>query len=75
MCRERTIGAAAFKARCLSLLDRVAETGESLVIIKRGKAVARVVPSRRTPVASLRGSVAVRGDIVGPILERWDADW
>jgi prevent-host-death family protein len=71
---ERTIGAAAFKARCLSLLDRVAETGESLVITKRGKAVARVVPARRTPSSSLRGSVTVRGDIVRPILDAWDAD-
>jgi prevent-host-death family protein len=74
MSREHTIGAAAFKARCLSLLDRVAETGESLLITKRGRAVARVVPARRTPVVSLRGSVTVRGDIVRPILDAWDAD-
>jgi prevent-host-death family protein len=72
--REQTIGAAAFKARCLSLLDRVAETGESLIITKRGKAVARIVPARRTPAASLRGSVTVRGDIVRPILDAWDAE-
>ena len=74
MSTDRTIGAAAFKARCLALLDRVGRTGESLVITKRGKPVARVVPARRTPVASLHGSVTVRGDIVGPILDRWDAD-
>jgi prevent-host-death family protein len=73
MSREHTIGAAAFKTRCLSLLDRVAETGESLLITKRGRAVARVVPARRTPVASLHGSVMVRRDIVRPILDTWDA--
>ncbi len=74
MSSERTVAATVFKARCLSLLDRVAETGESLVITKRGKAVARVVPARRTPAASLRGSVTIHGDIVSPILDRWDAD-
>jgi len=74
MSADRAIGAAAFKARCLSLLDRVARTGESLVITKRGKPVARVVPARRAPVASLHGSVTLRGDIVRPILDEWDAD-
>ena len=74
MSREHSIGATAFKARCLALLDRVAATGESLVITKRGKAVARVVPARRATATSLRGSVTARGNIVGPILDRWDAD-
>jgi len=74
MSLEHTIGAAAFKARCLSLLDRVAATGESLVITNRGRAVARLVPARRTPATSLHGSVSVRGDIVRPILDAWDAD-
>jgi prevent-host-death family protein len=74
MSSERTVAATVFKAHCLSLLDRVAETGESLVITKRGKAVARIVPARRTPVASLRGSVTVHGDIVSPIFDAWDAD-
>ena len=71
---DRTIGASAFKAGCLALLDRVAETGESIVITKRGKAVARLVPARRAEPASLRGSVTVRGDIVAPILDAWEAD-
>ena len=65
---DRSIGASAFKAHCLALLDRGAETGESLVVTKRGRAAARVVPARRTEPASLRGSVTLRGDIVAPIL-------
>ncbi|MEX1104116.1 MAG: type II toxin-antitoxin system Phd/YefM family antitoxin, partial [Dehalococcoidia bacterium] len=40
----RTMPAGEFKAKCLALLDEVAETGEELVVTKRGKPVARVAP-------------------------------
>ena len=70
----RSISASTFKAQCLALLDRVAETGESLIVTKRGRPVARVVPMPPGQSGSLRGSVTVRGDIVGPILDSWDLD-
>lgn len=50
----REITATQFKARCLRLLDEVAETGESLVITKHGRPVARVEPPLRPD--DLRGS-------------------
>jgi prevent-host-death family protein len=71
---EPSIAAGEFKARCLALLDRVAATGEPLVVTKRGRPVARVVPARAPGQASLRGSVAVRGDLVASVLGPWDAD-
>ena len=37
------ISAVKFKATCLKLIDRVAETGEPVVITKRGKILARLV--------------------------------
>ena len=73
MTRKRVIPAGRFKAECLALLDRVAETGESWVVTKRGRQVAEVVPvSRLRAPRPLRASVTVHGDIVGPILGRWD---
>ena len=51
----RTIPAGRFKAQCLRLLDEVAETGETIVVTKRGKPVARVEPVEEPP--SLKGSV------------------
>ena len=42
--RHRTIPAGEFKQKCLSILDEVAETHEPLVVSKRGRLVARVVP-------------------------------
>jgi prevent-host-death family protein len=40
------ISAVKFKATCLKLIDRVAQTGEPVVITKRGKVLARLVPDR-----------------------------
>ena len=44
MARQREIPAGQFRARCLALLDEVASSGEELVVTKRGRPVARVVP-------------------------------
>jgi prevent-host-death family protein len=51
----REITATQFKARCLRLLDEVAETGETLIVTKHGRPVARVEPPLRPD--DLRGSV------------------
>lgn len=71
---SQTIPAGRFKAECLALLDRVQRTGEAIVVTKRGRPVARVVPLERAPSPSLRGSVRYHGDIVSPLGERWEAD-
>lgn len=71
---SKTISAARFKARCLALLDEVAETRQPLTVTKRGKPVATLVPAISTAHGALRGSVHVKGDIVGPLLDQWDLD-
>ena len=62
------INAAEFKAKCLKLLDEVAATHEPLVITKRGKPVAKLVPIEEDTAESmfgyLRGTVTIVGDIV-----------
>lgn len=76
----KTIAASEFKAKCLAILDRVAETGEPVVILKRGKPVAeltRPLPREAaSPQAALVGSVRIRGDITGPVLppDAWAAE-
>jgi antitoxin (DNA-binding transcriptional repressor) of toxin-antitoxin stability system len=60
------------KTRCLALLEDVARTGETLLVIKRGKPLARVVPEPTTTAASpqdtLYGTVEILGDVVSPIV-------
>lgn len=69
-----TIPAGEFKAKCLGILDQVARTGETVVVTKRGKPVAKVVPVEEKPPKSLRGSVTYLGDIEAPLGDKWNAD-
>ena len=71
----RTIPAGRFKAQCLRLLDEVAETGETIVVTKRGKAVAKIEPIEEPP--SLKGSVVYLVDddeLLFSTGETWDAE-
>jgi prevent-host-death family protein len=68
----KSIAATEFKAKCLDLLDRVEATREPLIITKRGRPVAEVVPIKRDAPKSLLGSVTFHGDIVGPIVDEWE---
>ena len=66
----RTIKASEFKAKCLKIMDEVAETGETVLITKNGVPVAELVPIRHRPdtlFGALEGSVTILGDIIAPI--------
>jgi len=71
------ISAAKFKAKCLKLMDEVARTHEPLIITKRGRPVARMVPVEVQEPASLfgymAGTAALHGDIVAPLKVVWEA--
>ena len=69
---KNEIAAGEFKAQCLAILDEVAETGKEIIVTKRGRPVAKVVPIE--PPKPLEGSVTVLGDIVGPAFDEdeWD---
>ena len=70
----KTIGAAKFKENCLALLDQLDTDG--LIVTKRGRPVARVVPYDRQwsdLIGSLRHKIRIRGDLFGTGV-RWDAD-
>ncbi len=69
---SRRIPAGEFKAKCLKLMDEVNATGEELVITKRGKPVARLVPAkaeRRSLLGCTKGSIKILGDIIEPAVD------
>ena len=75
---EVEIPAGEFKARCLKLMDQVRVTRRPIVITRRGKPVARLVPveeatPRREIFGCMNRTVTIRGDIVGPTGEEWHA--
>ena len=60
----KEIGAAKFKEQCLTLLDQLDADG--LVVTKRGKPVARVLPydsQGADLIGSLRHKVKIKGDV------------
>ena len=62
----KTIAAGQFKQGCLALLDEVAENDVEVVVTKRGRPVARLVPiadpreQERATLARMRGRLAGR---------------
>jgi prevent-host-death family protein len=72
----KTIAAGEFKARCLSLMNDVQKTRETLVITKRGKPVAKLVPVSTVKddfIGRLKGRIRIVGDIESPVVpaETW----
>ena len=70
----KEIGAAKFKEQCLALLDNLDADG--LIVTKRGKPVARVIPYQAQDsdlIGILKGKIKIKGDIFTTGL-RWDAD-
>ena len=65
------VSASEFKAKCLALIDRVHENGESIVITKRGKVVARLVAAGddERPWLRLQGTVHWHGDPFAPVID------
>ncbi|MGC2203767.1 MAG: type II toxin-antitoxin system Phd/YefM family antitoxin [Stellaceae bacterium] len=73
---DRSIPAAEFKANCLRLMDEVARQRQPIIITKRGKPVAKLVPlETQEPIdlfGYMAGSAKICGDIISPIE---DAGW
>jgi prevent-host-death family protein len=71
------ISAGLFKSKCLKLMDDVNEKHISIIITKRGKAIAQLVPLEEKSMnffGCMEGTVTINGDIVAPIDEQWEAD-
>jgi prevent-host-death family protein len=71
------ISASDFKARCLALIDQVHDRGEPVVITKRGRVVARLVPAGdadERPWERLHGTARFAGDPFAPVVDESEVD-
>jgi prevent-host-death family protein len=74
----KTIPAGQFKARCLKIMDDVQSTREPVVITKKGRPVAKLVPAGDPSddfLGKLSGVMKIVGDITQPLEdpEAWEA--
>jgi prevent-host-death family protein len=72
----KTMAAGAFKAKCLAVMDEVQAKRVTVVITKRGKPVAKLVPvepKQDDIFGYLKGKIKIKGDIVKPAftLREW----
>jgi prevent-host-death family protein len=75
---QRIIPAGEFKPACLRLMDEVSETGVEIVITKRNRPVARLVPAGiklRPFIGRSRGVIQIsKEDLMAPIGADWEVD-
>lgn len=66
-----------FKAKCLKVMKDLSTTRQTVIITKRGKPIAKLIPLEPEPDAKLFGYMAgtatIVGDIVSPVEEPWSA--
>jgi prevent-host-death family protein len=71
----KTMAAGSFKAKCLAVMDEVQAKHETVVITKRGKPVAKLVPVNAETdeiYNFMAGKGAVTGDVVSPAISAGD---
>jgi prevent-host-death family protein len=67
----KKMAAGLFKVHCLAVMDEVHSKRESVLITKRGKPVAKLVPAdngKDDIYGFLKGKVTILGDVVSPAL-------
>ncbi len=66
-----------FKATCLAVLDNVKRTGRSVLVTRRGKAIAIIDPPpperRKSWIGSFKEKGKIKGDILSPVIS--ENDW
>ena len=72
----KKMAAGVFKAKCLAVMDEVQAKRETVIITKRGKPVAKLVPVGKEKdeiYGFMKGKGRILGDIVSPIIspEEW----
>jgi prevent-host-death family protein len=79
--KTKTMAAGKFKANCLKVMDEVQAKRQTVIITKRGKPVAKLVPVEKEEKDSIFGfmkdKVTFVGDVMSPALslEEWGELW
>lgn len=72
----KEMAAGEFKAKCLTVMDEVQETGETVLITKRGKPVAKLVAARKKGneiFGYMIGKAKITGDVIHTVpAEDWN---
>jgi prevent-host-death family protein len=73
----KKIAISKFKSRCLEIIEKLQTDHQSIVITKRDKPIATVVPFDNKKISlfgMLKDKAKIKGDITEAINERWEAE-
>lgn len=73
---KQIVQAGKFKAECLRFMEEVKSKGVEFIITKRNIPIAKLSPIEKRDTAlfgKMKGTVHVKGDLIAPIGEEWDA--
>jgi len=74
---KNSVTTSEFKARCSEIISRVERMKTPVILTKRGRPVARIVPMENEECTDLfgfaKGSISILSDIVEPIQVSWEA--
>jgi prevent-host-death family protein len=76
----KKMAAGVFKAKCLAVMDEVQKKRVPVLITKRGKPVAKLMPVEEEKddiFGFMKGKIEILGDVVSPALtkEEWGSLW
>lgn len=66
-----------FKSHCLEIIEKLHTSQQSIIITKRDKPIAKVVPFDTTKASlfgMLKNKAEIKADILKPIEDKWDAE-
>jgi hypothetical protein len=74
---DKYINAGKFKAGCLKIMDQVKKTRRRIIITKRKVPIVQMTPIETKKInlfGSMKGIIHIKGDIIQPIGEEWNAN-
>jgi antitoxin (DNA-binding transcriptional repressor) of toxin-antitoxin stability system len=66
-----------FKTHCLRIINNLHEGNGAIIITKRSKPIAKVLPlnsKKESLLGILKGRAEIKGDSIAPISEKWDVE-
>ena len=74
---KNQIAISEFKSHCLEILKELEKSNSSIIITKRNKPIATVCPftkKKKSMFGVLKNKAEIKGDIIAPINEEWQAN-
>lgn len=77
LCGMKTIKISDLQKNCYSIIQKMFESQQSVIVTKRGKTIAKITPAQSIHNGSWLGSMSstgkIVGDIISPIAD--ESDW